>query len=179
MQEINLQPTHLKNDSITLVPLQPTDFDRLFAVASDPKIWEQHPTKNRYQEPIFQTYFNGAMESNGAFIILDTQTGEVVGSSRFYDYNEDLKSIKIGYTFLATKCWGFNHNKALKTVMLNHAFTFVDTVLFDIGANNIRSQKAIAKFGAIKVAEHAAAYFGEQANTNFQYAVTKQYWLNK
>lgn len=76
---LHLQPTNLSNEWVTLTPLQESDFERLFAVASDPKIWEQHPNKLRYQRTVFENFFTGAIESCGAFIIVDTQTGEPIG----------------------------------------------------------------------------------------------------
>src|SRR6478736_8054005 len=121
----DLQPTTLSNELIKLVPLKESDFEKLFAVASDPLIWEQHPTRNRYQRDVFQNYFNGAVESKGAFIVHDAKTNEVMGSSRYYEPDEIKKSIKIGYTFIARKYWGKGYNPALKSLMMNHAFQYV------------------------------------------------------
>ena len=168
-----IQPTHLKNELVSLYPLQESDFERLFAVAADPAIWEQHPNKNRYQRDVFQNFFTGAMESKGAFIICKSDTNEAIGSSRFYDYNEQEKSILIGYTFFAKNCWGKGYNMSVKKLMLEHAFRFVDKVIFHVGASNIRSQKAMEKLGAQKTAEIEVAYFGEPEKLNFVYAIAK------
>lgn len=168
----NFQPT-LQNKIIKAVPLKESDFEILYKVASDPLIWEQHPNKDRYKREVFQTFFKGAMESGGAFLVLDAQTNEAIGSSRFYDYDEKEKSILIGYTFFARSHWGSNYNPALKRLMLNHAFQFVDSVLFHIGANNIRSQKAIERLGAKKVAEQEVEYYGEPGKLNFVYEIRK------
>jgi RimJ/RimL family protein N-acetyltransferase len=172
---INLQPT-LENDFILLQPLQQNDFERLFAVASDPLIWEQHPNKDRYKREVFQTYFEGAMESKGALLLMDKLTGEVAGSSRFYDYNETENSLLIGYTFIARKYWGKAYNPAMKTLMINHAFQGVDKILFHIGANNTRSQIAIGRIGALKQKEISVAYHGEPEKLNFEYLLTKEVW---
>ena len=169
----NIQPIHLKNDLITLVPLKETDFDQLFEVASNPKVWEQHPNPNRYKLEDFTNYFKGAIESKGAFLILDAKTNETVGCSRYYDYNQNDKSILIGYTFIGTKFWGNGYNKALKKLMLDYAFQFVDKIYFHIGAFNYRSQKAIEKIGAIKVDEFEVEYYGEVSKLNFVYLITK------
>jgi RimJ/RimL family protein N-acetyltransferase len=139
----DLQPTFLHNDLIQLIPLQETDFEELYLVASDPLVWEQHPNKLRYQRDVFQNYFEGAMLSKGAFLIRDSKTNEVVGSTRFYDYDGTENSVLIGYTFIGRKFWGTGHNKALKKLMLDYAFQHMDKVYFLIGAFNIRSQKAI------------------------------------
>ncbi|NNT71208.1 GNAT family N-acetyltransferase [Flavobacterium sp. IMCC34852] len=169
----DLQPKNLKNELIQLIPLQETDFEELYAIASDPLVWEQHPNKLRYQREVFQNYFEGAMLSKGAFLIRDTKTNEAVGSSRFYDFNEKENSILIGYTFIGRKFWGNGYNKALKKIMLDYAFQEVNKVYFHIGAHNIRSQKAIEKIGAIKVDEFEVEYYGEEAKLNFVYLIQK------
>ena len=169
----NQQPTHLQNELITLLPLQETDFEELFSVASDPLVWEQHPNKLRYQRHVFHNFFEGAMLSKGAFLIRDSQTKEVVGSSRFYDYNETDNSVLIGYTFIGRKFWGNGYNKTLKKLMLDYAFQYVNKVYFHIGAFNFRSQKAIEKIGAVKVDEFEVEYYGEDAKLNFVYLITK------
>ena len=176
----DLQPKHLQNERIKLIPLQETDFEALYAVASDPLVWEQHPNKLRYQRDVFKNYFEGAMRSKGAFLIRDTQTNEVVGSSRYYDYdqkeNSTETSVLIGYTFIGRKFWGNGYNTALKKMMLDYAFQYVDKVYFHIGAFNIRSQKAIEKIGAIKVDAFEVEYYGEESKLNFVYLIDKSQW---
>ena len=51
-----LQP-FLENENVQLVPLQENDFEALYEVASDPLIWEQHPSKDRYKIEVFTTFF--------------------------------------------------------------------------------------------------------------------------
>jgi RimJ/RimL family protein N-acetyltransferase len=58
--------------------------------------------------------------------------------------------------------------------MLDYAFKFVDKVYFNIGAGNIRSQKAIVKIGAVKVDEFEVEYYGEDAKLNFIYDITRE-----
>lgn len=172
---INLQPV-LENEVIRLQPLQQDDFERLYAVASDPLIWEQHPNKDRYKREVFQTYFEGAMESKGALLLIDKLTDEVAGSSRFYDHNEAENSLLIGYTFIARKFWGKAYNPAMKALMIDHAFQYVDKILFHIGANNVRSQIAIGRVGAVKQKEISVAYHGEPEKLNFEYLLEKEKW---
>ncbi len=172
---IHLQPI-LQNNLILLQPLQMIDFEALYKTASDPLIWEQHPNKNRYQREAFQNYFEGAIQSGGALMAIDKQTNEIAGCSRFYDYNEAEQSVFIGYTFLARKFWGKQYNPAMKNLMINHAFQFVNTVLFHIGAENIRSQIAISRVGATKRREVIVAYYGEPDKHNFEYELRKEDW---
>ena len=170
---MNLQPAHLKNDLVWLEPLKQEHFEELYLVASDPLIWEQHPNPDRYKLDAFTNYFKGAMESGGAFIIRDTLSGKALGSSRYCAYDAANKEIQIGYTFFSRVCWGKSINKAVKKLMLTHAFNFVDKVAFYVGANNIRSQKAMEAIGGIKVREEVVAYFGEPDRLNFRYEINK------
>lgn len=171
---LNWQPQHLQNELVALFPLREEDFDDLYTVASDPLVWEQHPNKLRYQREVFRNFFEGAMLSQGAFLIRHKTTNEIVGCSRFYDYNENQKSVLIGYTFIGRAFWGNGYNKALKKLMLEYAFQFVNKVYFHIGACNIRSQKAIAKIGALKVDEFEVEYYGEEPKLNFVYEITRE-----
>ena len=172
--KFDLQPKHLINDLIELIPLENNHFEMLYEVASDPLIWEQHPNKNRYQKEVFKNFFEGAMQSEGAFLIIDAATKAVVGSSRFYDFDEKDNAVLIGYTFIARKYWGKGFNKSLKNLMLSYAFEFVDKVYFHIGSQNLRSQMAIEKIGAQKTDEKLIEYFGETPKLNYIYLIDKK-----
>ncbi|UYQ95837.1 GNAT family N-acetyltransferase [Chitinophaga horti] len=161
--------TPLENDKALLLPLQDSDFEALYAVASDPAVWAQHPNKDRWQREVFANFFDGAMKSGGAFRIIDKATGEVAGSSRFYDYDEAENTILIGYTFYGTRFWGKGLNPSVKKLMLDYIFQFVDKVQFHIGSHNLRSQIAITRLGAEKVGELEVAYYGEPSKLNFVY----------
>ncbi len=170
-------PSVLEFKNVRLLPLRETDLEALYRVASDPLIWEQHPNKERYQRPVFEIYFKGAIESKSAFLVSDKTSGKIIGCSRFYDFNAKNKTICIGYTFLSRNCWGKSYNKSLKTVMLNHAFNFVDSVIFHVGHKNIRSQKAMEKLGAVNSGEEEMSYYGEPPHTNIVYLIEKKNWL--
>jgi N-acetyltransferase len=141
----------LKGELLELRPLRPEDFDDLYAVAADPLIWEQHPHNTRYQEEVFRKFFRDALVSGGALIVIDSETGRVIGSSRYADYDKEKSQVEIGWTFLARSHWGGVYNKEMKRLMLEHAFKFVHNVIFVIGTNNFRSQKAVEKLGAVRV----------------------------
>lgn len=166
----------LENEKVILHPLQEKDFEDLYTAASDPKIWEQHPNKDRWKKDIFKTFFDGAIKSNGAFKILDKTTGSTIGSTRFYDYNQQANSIFIGYTFYAVAYWGRGINSLVKATMLDYIFQFVSKVYFHIGADNIRSQVAIGRLGAEKISEQEVTYFGEAPKLNFVYEISKEKW---
>jgi RimJ/RimL family protein N-acetyltransferase len=146
--EFELQPV-LTGDMLELRPLAADDWNALYAVASDPSIWEQHPVSDRWREPAFRAFFDEAMASGGALIALDRANGAVIGSSRFYGYAPSRREVEIGWTFLARDRWGGAWNGEMKRLMLDHAFRFVDSVLFLIGPDNIRSQRAVGKIGGV------------------------------
>jgi len=168
----NLQPV-LENDLCILYPLEEKDFDALYDAASDPKIWEQHPNKDRWKKEVFSTFFEGAIQSKGAFKIVNKENGAVVGSTRFYDFNTEEDSIFIGYTFYTTSCWGKGFNQSVKKTMLDYLFQYVSKVKFHIGSENIRSQIAILRLGAEKIGEEEVAYFGEKSKLNFVYQIIR------
>ena len=168
----SIQPI-LENDYVKLIPLQENDFEQLFSVASDPLVWEQHPNKDRYKRDVFERFFEGALESGGAFKIIEKNTGEIAGSTRFYNYNAADNSIFIGYTFYARKFWGSKMNPQVKKLMLDYIFQFVDKVNFHVGKDNLRSQKAMEKLGAKKVDEVTVAYYGEPDRLNVVFEILK------
>jgi len=168
----DLQP-HLKGKLLELRPLATDDWDELFAVASDPLIWEQHPEPDRYTENVFRTFFKDALESRGAFVIIDHQTQQIIGSTRFYGYDPEKSEIEIGWTFLARKYWGGRYNSEMKRLLLNHAFHFVESVVFFVGEDNVRSQKAMEKVGAIKVGTATRTYGNRPPAQNVKYKIRK------
>jgi RimJ/RimL family protein N-acetyltransferase len=142
---------NLKGNLVELKPLRADDYRDLYAVAADPLIWEQHPVNDRHKEEVFKEFFREALESNGTLIAVDSGESRIIGSSRFHGYNQERSEIEIGWTFLARSYWGGIYNKEIKQLMLNHAFKYIDSVVFLIGLQNIRSQRAIEKIGALQV----------------------------
>src|SRR5947207_3894362 len=170
--EFDLQP-NLKGELIELRPLRPEDWDDLFAVASDPLIWEQHPESDRYKEEIFKVFFREALECGGAFVIVDTTSQQIIGSTRFYGYDPEKSEIEIGWTFLARKYWGGRYNRELKQLMLDHAFKFVESVELLVGGNNIRSQKANEKIGGVRYGLVKKVYGNRPPSLSIRYVIEK------
>jgi RimJ/RimL family protein N-acetyltransferase len=152
----DLQPI-LNGRFIALRPLREADYGDLYAVAADPLIWEQHPERERYQESVFRTFFREAIQSGGALIATDLESPRVIGSSRFHGYDETRSEIEIGWTFLARSHWGGRYNADMKKLMLEHAFRFVDRVVFLVGPQNVRSQRALEKIGSVRVGSRTDA----------------------
>jgi len=143
---MELQPV-LYGPRLHLRPLKAADFDALYAAASDPLIWEQHPAPDRHERKIFEQFFNRGLQSRGALVVLDKATQKIIGTSRYYDL-EGRDSVCIGFTFLTRDYWGGSYNRELKFAMLDHAFVYVRRALFHVGEKNLRSRKAMEKIGA-------------------------------
>ena len=171
---INWQPT-LTGKFLYLRPLAESDFDVLFLAAQDPLIWEQHPDRNRYLRDRFQIYFDSALKSSGALVIQDQKSGEVIGSSRFYNFADFDKSVEIGFTFLIRKYWGTAYNQELKRLMLDYAFQFVQTVYFVVGINNFRSRRAMEKIGGVLVMDHSKLPLEKSLKDSVAYEIKRTY----
>lgn len=166
----------LEGELLKLRPLEEKDFEPLFAAASDPAIWEQHPEPDRWQRGVFEGFFRGAIESRGAFLITDSRSGEVIGTSRYLAFSPEKRSVEIGYTFLARSCWGNTYNRELKKLMCDYAFRFVDSVEFRIGAFNRRSRAAVEKLGAELEAEYTAKRVSGREHPAVLYRLRKERW---
>jgi N-acetyltransferase len=163
----DLQPV-LEGEFLRLRPLRPEDWDDLYAVASDPLIWEQHPINDRYKEEVFRGFFREALESGGVLIAIDSKDSRVIGSSRFHGYDQEKSEIEIGWTFLARSHWCGLYNREMKQLMLRHAFRFVKTVVFRVGPQNLRSQRAVERIGGVR----AGSRPDENGRDNFLYQIT-------
>jgi RimJ/RimL family protein N-acetyltransferase len=146
----DFQPV-LNGALVKLRPLTAGDYEALFAVASDPLIWEQHPARDRYRPDEFRLFFREALQSGGALVACDANDGRIIGSSRFHGYDAERSEVEVGWTFLARAYWGGRYNGEMKQLMLGHAFQFVQRVVFLVGPANRRSQRAVEKIGGVLV----------------------------
>jgi len=177
MQDFDFSPT-LVGDQITLRPLRKADWPGLFAAASDPLIWAQHPAWDRYQESVFRDWFDAAINSNSAFVFIDQESDTIVGSSRYYSLDPALREIEIGWTFLARSHWGGSANRDVKTLMLNHALKSVETVIFWVGQTNHRSRGAMLKIGGVlRDGVHHREIAGDAPHVIYE--ITRECWANR
>jgi N-acetyltransferase len=160
---------------LELRPLRPGDFEELFRVASDPLIWEQHPERDRYQEATFRVFFDEALASGGALVALDRVTGQIIGSSRYHGYDAEHSVIEIGWSFLARAYWGGRYNGEMKRLMVEHAFRSVRRVIFIIGPENRRSQRAVEKIGGMR----AGATVDAQGRERVVYELTPELFARR
>jgi N-acetyltransferase len=166
------QPT-LENEALLLRPLHPDDFENLYAVASDPLLWEQHPAKDRYERPVFDIFFQEALASQGALVAIDKKTQQVIGSSRYYPVPETTEAIEIGWTFLTRAYWGGHFNGMMKKLMLEYAFQHVETVVFYVNEHNLRSQKAVEKIGGTRISAINGVPIAGRPASNVIFAINR------
>ncbi len=151
------------------------DWGELFATASDPLIWEQHPAFDRYQETVFRDYFREGLESGGGLVAIDRSTERIVGASR-YVWHADRDELEIGWTFLARSHWGGRYNREMKRLMLDHAFTAVDRVIFVVGADNARSRQAMLNIGGVLTTRRMSALLHGKQVESVVFEIRKSDW---
>jgi len=177
VDSFSFQPA-LLGETISLRPLLEADFDALFDCASDKKLWEGHPAKDRYKAAVFKKWFKSAIESNATVVVVERLTKKIIGSSRFYVVDTEPDDISIGYTFLTRQYWGGKTNYELKNLMLVYAFKYFKVVWLHIAPSNIRSQKATLKIGGVLSHEKNSSLSGTLEHWLF-YKIEKEYWLQK
>jgi RimJ/RimL family protein N-acetyltransferase len=150
--QFDMQP-ELRGATLRLRPLQAVDQEPLWEVARDPLVWELHPDKTRSERAGFLRFFQNSLESGGALAVLDRASGNIIGSSRYYDWDPARREVAIGYTFLSRRVWGGATNREMKELMLRHAMRWASHVWFHVAATNLRSRRAMEKLGAAAVFE--------------------------
>ncbi len=173
----NLQPT-LENELVILRPLNEQDFEPLYQVAKDPLIWEQHPNSDRFKRDVYSAFFKDSMESKGALIVIDKTSSEVIGSTRFNQIKGAEYAVEIGWSFLSRKYWGGIYNKSMKKLMIDYAFKSLEDVIFYIGKENIRSQKAVERIGGIRITESKYQHLIKVGQNDFTFRINKNNWKN-
>ena len=151
----------------------------MYAVASDPTVWEQHPVPNRYQRHVYTELFQELVESRGTLVVVDSKSQKIIGNSRYYDYSPQDQSVAIGFTLLARAYWGGSYNQELKMLMLNHAFQAIDRVVFHVGEFNFRSQKALTKIGAMQFDRSIKILPDRKESVSLHYRILKNDFMTR
>ncbi len=176
MPPFDFQPS-LAGNLILLRPLSPDDFEALYQASSDPLIWVQLPRVERHRRDVFEQFFAESLSLRTTLAIVECDSLKLVGSSRFARHSEERNEVEIGWTFLTRRCWGKGHNAEAKQLMLEHAFSFVDSVFFVAAATNLRSRRAIEKMGAKFEQEIDWPPDAEIQDESMMYRLTKKDWV--
>ena len=147
-------PIRLQDDHVVLEPLSLDHVPALEAAAADGELWNLTVTSvpppgqaRDYVEKARQGQAEGHMLP---FAVRETGSGEIVGSTRYYEIDAALPRLAIGYTWYA-KRWQKSHlNTACKRLLLEHAFETLGcvAVAFHTDELNEDSQRAIERLGA-------------------------------
>ncbi|WP_199098912.1 GNAT family protein [Dyella sp. ASV21] len=149
-----LSPVRLEDAFVTLEPLTLAHAPALEAAAADGELWNLWFTSAPAPGEA-AAYVTKALEGHAAGIMLpfavrEKSSGEIVGTTRFYDYVPELPRVAIGYTWYA-KRWQKSHlNTACKRLLFQHAFDTLGCVAveFHTDHRNLDSQRAIERLGA-------------------------------
>ena len=171
----DFQPT-LTGTRVVIRPIAHADWSGMFLAGSDPDIWALHPVRDRYLEPGFREFFDGAVASGSAFTFADRATGAIFGSSRYHGFDPAASEIEIGWTFLTREYWGGSYNLEIKRLMLDHAFNWVETVVFWVGDTNWRSRRAMEKIGGVLRDETELRCYGGETYNHVVYEIRKGQW---
>lgn len=174
--KFNFQP-NLEGDLVAIRPLVENDRDALWKLSSDSLIWEQLPRCERYKKEVFEKFFEESISLKTTVVIIENQSDQVIGSSRYARFNQLKSEVEIGWTFLTRKFWGKGYNADSKRLMIENAFNFVDSVFFVAATTNYRSRKAIEKLGAKLERELDWLPNAQIQDKSVLYRVHKRDWL--
>ncbi|AWM34013.1 GNAT family N-acetyltransferase [Hymenobacter nivis] len=144
----------LENRRVRLRPLEAADFEALKAVAFDPELWRY--TLSRADDVLsLAAYISAAEQARQAgqrypFAIIDRITGELAGSTSYYNVVPDDQRLSIGHTWVGTAFQRTGLNRAAKHLLLCHAFDALqyERVELETDSRNLKSQEAMRRMGA-------------------------------
>lgn len=178
--------TRLRDDHVVLEPLEPGHASALEAAAADGELWNLRVTSvpppgqaQAYVEKALQGRAEGHMLP---FAVREARSGEIVGTTRYYEIDTALPRLAIGYTWYA-KRWQKSHlNTACKRLLLEHAFEALGcvAVAFHTDELNEDSQRAIERLGARRegvLRAHRRRVDGSLRNT-VCYSILAEEWPN-
>ena len=139
----------LRDDLLELRPLAEADREGLYQAASDPRTWEQHPARHRAQREVFEPYFDFLLNAGGTLVASRREDGVILGCSRLYPEVDQPDQWGIGFTFLGCAYWGGAWNRRMKALMVGHVLASRPAVWLHIAPDNMRSQIASGRVGAV------------------------------
>jgi len=146
--------TTLQGPRILLRPLQYSDADALLQAAADGELWNLTVTVVPSASTI-DSYLKKALDGRDAgtvmpFVIVLKDSGEVIGSTRFWKIDPLNRKLEIGSSWISARWQKSFVNTEAKYLMLRHAFEVLDCVRvqFTTDENNQKSRNAILRLGA-------------------------------
>ena len=163
----------LEGHGVRLRQLEPADAPRLAEIV-DPEMWTYMSSSFPDGAGDWEAVVTKALASGDRlpFAVVDTATGDVVGSTSFYERTPAQHRVEIGYTFYARAVWGTRVNPACKRLLLGQAFDGWECrrVALRCDVQNLRSTAAIQKLGATfegNLRQHRTQSDGRQSDTSY------------
>lgn len=151
MTEITLTGT-----TVELRPLQREHSAALVQAAADGQLWNLKVTNVPGPDTVEQ-YVDIALAGRDAgtmmpFVIVRRDTGEIVGSTRFWKVDRVNRKLEIGHTFISQSVHKSGVNTEAKLLLLTHAFEVMECVRvqFTTDELNENSRAAILRLGAVQ-----------------------------
>lgn len=175
----------LENESILLRPLTNDDLHKIESISYNKELGEFGArVKNR--DDLIQ-YFNFCINSKKEkelypLIIISKENNDPIGITMFGNISFPNKRLEIGWTWIGEKFQGTGINAICKELLLNYCFDNLNLrrVEFKVDVNNLKSQRAVEKIGAIKegfLRNYNIQSYGESKGT-YVYSILKEEWEN-
>lgn len=153
---IELQPATLEGHGVRLEPMGPEHADGLAEAAADGELWNLFFTFVPAPDEVTD-YIEAALEGQAAghmlpWVVRLSDTGAVIGSTRYHDILPHVDRVEIGYTWYGASHQRTHVNTACKILLMTHAFETVGCGVVGLRTDgmNLRSQRAIEALGAKK-----------------------------
>ncbi len=177
-------PVTLARDPVRLVPLGPEHEAGLAAAAADGELWKIRVTS--VPEPgATRGYIEAAlqMQTQGTrvpFVVLDSASGQVIGSTSLHDIVPAVQRLEIGYTWYSASRQRSAVNTTAKLLLMQHAFDTLGAQLVGWRTDNFNfaSQRAIERLGARKdgVLRHHGLRRDGTVRDTVMYSLTAAEW---
>ena len=178
---IHVEPVALEFNGVHLEPLSLEHVDGLRLAALDGELWNLRVTS--VPEPHrTQAYVHAALEMKDrvAFAVVDSSSGNVIGSTSYHDIQPAIDRVEIGYTWYAKSVQRSHVNTSCKLLLLSHAFDTLGCAVVGFRTDNFNfaSQKAIERLGAKKdgvIRHHGLRRDGTVRDT-VMYSIVRGEW---
>jgi RimJ/RimL family protein N-acetyltransferase len=144
----------LENNRVRLRPLDTADFEALKPAAFDPALWQFTLTRADDAVSLADYLATAGHDREAgrryAFAIIDRETGQLAGSTSYYNIVPHDHRLSIGYTWVGREFQRTGLNRAAKHLLLSYAFDHLgyERVELETDARNEQSQQAMRRMGA-------------------------------
>lgn len=153
---VSIEPGQLEGSVIKLVPMKEEHKQELAKVLNNPLIWEytwrKITTAEQVEQLIEAALVNREHGSDIPFVIIEQSTGKIAGTTRIMHLDRTHRNAEVGCTWISPDYWRTAVNTESKALLLRYCFEELGLIRvnFSIISNNLRSQRAIERVGAVR-----------------------------